>query len=94
MREIVQDTFIVRVRGESMAGLGIHDGYEIVFRATNQYKNGDIVLARLGDEFTIKQIKNGNGYTLLNPANPDFEAIRITSELDFEVQGVKIKVMF
>lgn len=94
LRALADDTFIVRVRGESMAGLNIHDGYEIFFRATNQYKNGDIVLARVNDEFTIKQIRNGDGFTLLNPANPEFDPIKVTPDLDFEVQGVKFKVMF
>ena len=69
------DCFAVRVRGLSMVGAGILDGDKVVVRPQNTAVNGDIVVALLGDEATVKRFhRDGSGVWLL-PENPDFDPI-------------------
>lgn len=80
--------FFIGISGNSMTGLDIHEGDILMMQRQSTFKDKDIILARLGDDLTIKEIRNGNGYLLLNPANSSFEPIKITPELDFECMGV------
>lgn len=67
--------FALRVRGLSMVGAGILDGDKVVVRPQNTAVNGDIVVALLGDEATVKRFhRDGSGVWLL-PENPDFDPI-------------------
>ena len=83
-------TFYARVQGESMRGRGIDDGDLVVIDKSLESKDGDIVVAYLDGEFTIKTLQiepEGKGVTLL-PANPKFSPIPITVDNDFMVWGV------
>ena len=66
--------FALRVRGESMIGAGILDGDKVVVRPQSTANEGQIVVARIGDEATVKRISFKNGVWLL-PENPAFEPI-------------------
>lgn len=69
------ECFALRVRGLSMVGAGILDGDKVVVRPQNTAVNGDIVVALLGDEATVKRFhRDGSGVWLL-PENPDFDPI-------------------
>lgn len=69
------DCFALRVRGESMIGAGIFDGDLVVVRPQNTAANGDIVLALLEDEATIKRfLRNADGIWLM-PENEAFSPI-------------------
>lgn len=67
--------FALRVRGESMIGAGILDGDKVVVRPQPTAENGEIVVALLGDEATVKRFRRRNGKVWLMPENPDFDPI-------------------
>ena len=67
--------FALRVRGESMIGAGILDGDKVVVRPQSTANDGQIVVARSGDEATVKRLWRRNGEVWLLPENPAFEPI-------------------
>ena len=67
--------FALRVRGESMIGVGILSGDLVVVRPQQTALDGQIVVARIGDEATVKRLSRRNGQIWLLPENPDFEPI-------------------
>ena len=86
-------TFYGRVYGDSMIDAGIADGDIAVIDRLAEPTNGDIVVAFINDEFTIKYLDTthrNEGYILLKPANPAFEPIRISTVDNFKVWGVVV----
>ena len=84
-------TFYGRVKGDAMIDAGIGDGDIIVIDKALTAQNGDIVVAAVDGEFTIKYISLTNrneGYIELIPANDKFKPIRIYETDNFEVWGV------
>jgi repressor LexA len=75
--EVVRDdsTFVLRVRGESMIDAGILDGDFAVVRQQASADNGDIVVAMLGDEATVKRFYREADRILLQPANRAMDPI-------------------
>ncbi|MBU0692247.1 transcriptional repressor LexA [bacterium] len=71
------DTFALSVRGDSMIDAGIHEGDVIFARPQNSADSGDIVVALLGDEATVKYFKPQGDRVLLEPANRYFSPIII-----------------
>lgn len=71
----VRDYFALRVRGYSMKNAGIMDGDIIIVRKTPVADNGDIVVALLDDEATVKRFFKHKDYIRLQPENDDFEPI-------------------
>ena len=67
--------FALRVRGESMIGAGILDGDKVVVRPQQTANDGQIVVARIGDEATVKRLSRKNGQVWLLPENDAFEPI-------------------
>ena len=67
--------FALRVRGESMIGAGILDGDTVVVRPQPDADNGQIVVALLGDEATVKRLRRADGEVWLMPENPAFDPI-------------------
>ena len=74
------DLFALKVRGDSMVNAGIFHGDIIVARRQETATNGDIVVALLDDEATVKTFYNDGGTVRLQPENPDYEPI-ITREV-------------
>ena len=70
-----EDCFALRVRGESMIGAGILDGDKVVVRPQNTAVNGDIVVALLEDEATVKRFSRTADGVWLLPENPEFSPI-------------------
>lgn len=70
-----KELFALRVRGESMICAGILDGDILVAEKTPSARNGDIVVALVGDEATVKTFYKENGHFRLQPENDDFEPI-------------------
>jgi DNA polymerase V len=81
-------TFAVRISGKSMTGAGIYPGDIAVVNRAREPKNGDIVLAVVDREFTLKRYRNRNGRITLQADNPKFADIEIVDGMDFEVWGV------
>ena len=67
--------FALRVRGESMMGAGILDGDRVVVRPQEYADDGQIVVARIEDEATVKRLSRKNGQIWLLPENPAFDPI-------------------
>ena len=75
------DLFALRVKGESMIGVGIMDGDIIVVKKENVAANGEIVVALVGDEATVKTFYKENGHFRLQPENPTMAPIIVEDEL-------------
>lgn len=69
------ELFALRVRGESMSGAGILDGDVVVVRRQDVAESGDVVVALVGDEATVKRLRLRAGRAELHPENPAFEPI-------------------
>ena len=74
------EMFALKVRGESMLGAGIYDGDILFVEKTPYARNGDIVVALIEDEATVKTFYKENGHFRLQPENDAFEPI-IVNEL-------------
>ena len=69
------ECFALRVRGDSMIEAGIFDGDKVVVRPQQTAENGQIVVALLGDEATVKRLRRRNGQVWLMPENPAYDPI-------------------
>ncbi|NML62344.1 transcriptional repressor LexA [Massilia sp. RP-1-19] len=86
--------FLLKVRGESMRDAGIMDGDLLAVKKVESAKNGQIVVARLGQEVTVKRYKKTGDLIELFPENPDFKVIRVDpSEDDFALEGLAVGLM-
>jgi repressor LexA len=72
-----RDVFALRVRGESMIGEGILDGDIVFVRAQHTARNGQIVVAMVDGEATVKTFRRQRDSVHLEPANPDMRPIVI-----------------
>jgi DNA polymerase V len=80
-------TFFMRVEGDSMTGENINDGDLLVIDRAERVGDGAIVVARVNDEFCVKQLRVIDGRPWLYPANDNYFPIEITEEMDFEIWG-------
>ena len=69
------DTFVLKVKGESMINVGIFDGDQIFVQQCNNVRNGDIVVALVDDSATVKTFYKENGHIRLQPENDTMEPI-------------------
>ena len=67
--------FALRVRGDSMINAGILSGDKVVIRPQQTANDGQIVVARIGDEATVKRLRRRNGQVWLMPENDNYEPI-------------------
>lgn len=81
-------TYFVRARGESMVQAGISDGDILVVDRSLRAVDGDIIIASIGGDFTVKRLSLRPGGVRLLPANPSFSPIEITPETGAEFFGV------
>ncbi len=81
-----EDLFALRVKGQSMIGAGILPGDVVIVRRQPTARSGEIVVARIGDEATVKRLRLRRGRVELHPDNPAFEPI-VPEEESFEILG-------
>lgn len=81
-------TFIVRVAGESMLGAGISPGDMLVVDKSLDARDGNIVVATVNGEFTLKRYRIVRGFPELMAENPDFPPIRLSEGDEACVWGV------
>jgi DNA polymerase V len=81
-------TFMVRVRGDSMIGAGIAEGDILVVEKGRAPLHGQIVLAVIDGEFTVKRLHRRDGRLALLPENPAFAPIEVRGEQELMVWGV------
>ncbi|MGZ8288875.1 MAG: transcriptional repressor LexA [Telluria sp.] len=86
--------FLLKVRGWSMRDAGIMDGDLLAVKKVDSAKNGQIVVARLGEEVTVKRYKRTGQIIELLPENPDFKIIRVDpAQDDFVLEGLAVGLM-
>lgn len=86
--------YLLKVRGMSMRDAGILDGDLLAVRRTHEARNGQIVVARVGDEVTVKRLrKHGNTIELL-PENADYAPISIDARSgEFALEGIGVGLL-
>jgi repressor LexA len=82
-----EEVFLLRVRGDSMQDVGILEDDLILVRRTESVRNGEIVVARLGDETTVKRFYNIAGRIVLEPANKNYRPISVDDKDNFYLEG-------
>ncbi len=86
-------SFLLRAKGESMLGVGIHDGDILVVDRSLNATDGRVVIATLDGQFTVKTLEKKRGKIRLLPANPSFEPIEIKDEQELQIWGVVTRVI-
>ena len=88
-----RDTYVLRVRGDSMIDEQIRDGDWVVVEDRKSADNGEMVIALVGgQDATLKKFYNENGRIRLQPANPTMQPIFVDPE-NLQIQGVVVGVM-
>ena len=85
--------YLLRVRGLSMKDAGILDGDLLAVKKASEARNGQIVVARLGNDVTVKRFRRHANRAMIEllPENPDFEPIVVDSRSeDFALEGIGI----
>jgi repressor LexA len=83
--------YLLKVRGMSMRDAGIIDGDLLAVKMAREAKNGQIVVARLGDEVTVKRLRRTKAGVELIPENPEFEIIRVEpGDESFVLEGLAV----
>jgi repressor LexA len=85
--------FLLKVRGESMRDVGIMDGDLLAVKKVDSAKNGQIVVARIGSEVTVKRYRRTGSTIELLPENPDFKVITVTPEDEFALEGLAVGLL-
>lgn len=82
--------YLLKVRGMSMRDAGIMDGDLLAVQATRDAKNGQIVVARLGEEVTVKRFRRNKEVIELHAENPDYQTIVVEPGEPFEIEGLAV----
>ncbi|ARU31268.1 hypothetical protein CAP31_05950 [Sulfuriferula sp. AH1] len=86
-------TFILRVSGWSIVNAGIHDGDEIIVDRALHPSHGNIVVAVVNNELTVKRLHKTDTTIRLVPENPEFQDIVISAEEELTIWGVVTRVL-
>jgi DNA polymerase V len=86
-------TYLVKASGDSMKGVGIHDGDVLVVDKSIEATDGKIVIAIVYGEFTVKTLRMHCGKAFLVPANADYPVIQVSPEMDCAIWGVVTSVI-
>jgi repressor LexA len=91
-RSLFQRTpdYLLRVRGMSMRDVGILDGDLLAVQSGKDAKNGQIVVARLGDDVTVKRFMRRDHQIELHAENPDYKTIVVQPGEPFEIEGLAV----
>lgn len=79
--------FFLKIHGDSMTGAGFNDGEMVLVDKNSNVRNGDIIVAIINGESTVKRFIQQGDEAFLKPENPDYEPIKIEKESDFTVLG-------
>ncbi|MDQ6620586.1 MAG: transcriptional repressor LexA [Pseudomonadota bacterium] len=86
--------YLLRVRGTSMKDAGILDGDLLAVHKTSEARSGQIIVARIGDEVTVKRLKRHGTQVVLVAENPDFAPLVIDNKRDaLTIEGIGVGVI-
>ncbi|MGB4072977.1 transcriptional repressor LexA [Pseudomonas sp.] len=86
--------YLLRVRGMSMKDIGIFDGDLLAVHTTREARNGQVVVARIDDEVTVKRFKREGNKVWLIAENPEFAPIEVNlEEQDLIIEGLSVGVI-
>jgi repressor LexA len=86
--------YLLRVKGESMRDIGIFDGDLLAVHRASSANNGEIVVARIEDEVTVKRLKVKGHMAYLQPENPDFDVIKVNMKKQpLDIEGIAVGVL-
>ena len=86
--------FLLRVRGESMRNIGIMDGDLLAVHKTKNVSKGQVVVARVDDEVTVKRFEQQGSEILLHPENDEMSTIRVDLNFQsFDIEGVAVGII-
>ncbi|MBS1170488.1 MAG: lexA [Burkholderiaceae bacterium] len=86
--------YLLKVRGMSMRDAGILDGDLLAVKKTDRVRNGQIIVARLGDDVTVKRLNKTSSRVELLPENPDFDVIVVEEGRDdFALEGLAVGLL-
>ena len=88
-----EDSFALRVKGDSMINSGIFENDLVIVTPNKNPMNGEIVVAMLDDEATVKTFENKNNKIRLIPSNDNYQPIEITTDREFSIVGKVIGVV-
>ena len=81
-------TFMAYANGNSMVRAGIHHGDILIIDRSLNARDGDIIIAVLHGEFTVKQLSIVKDTFFLIPNNSQYSPVKISDDMDFEIWGV------
>ncbi|MBY0455227.1 MAG: transcriptional repressor LexA [Burkholderiaceae bacterium] len=82
--------YLLKVRGMSMRDVGIMDGDLLAVQTGHEAHNGQIIVARLGDEVTVKRLHRTTHSIELRPENPDYPTITVKPGQAFAIEGLAV----
>lgn len=82
-----EDSFALKVKGDSMIEAGIFEGDLVIISPKAIVKNGDMIVARLEDEVTVKIYENKNSVVKLIPQNKNYQTIIVKNKNEFSIVG-------
>ena len=85
--------YVLRVQGDSMIGAGIQDADLLLVHRTPDARTGQIVVARIGDEVTVKRLRRRGRGIYLDAENPRFKSIHVSPDEDFAIEGLGVGVI-
>jgi len=86
--------YLLKVRGMSMRDAGIHDGDLLAVHKTGEARAGQVVVARVNDEVTVKRLRRRGAIIELLPENPEFEPIVVDPRREqFAIEGLAVGVI-
>lgn len=86
--------YLLKVNGNSMENIGILDGDLLAVHKTNSVRNGQVVVARVDDEVTVKRLERKGDLIYLHPENDELQAIVVDPKVSFiEIEGIAVGVI-
>ncbi len=85
-----QPDYLLTVKGQSMQNIGIMDGDLLAVKRSQDARNGQVVVARIDDEVTVKRFSRKGWVIELLPENDEFSPIIVTDENDFAIEGIAV----
>jgi repressor LexA len=85
--------YLLKVRGMSMRDAGILDGDLLAVKKSDSARNGQIIVARLGDDVTVKRYRKTGSTIELLPENPEFKTIKVSPGEDFALEGLAVGLL-